>query len=620
MKKIVASLVLFAVLLIPLSVGAVSSVDEVNADISTDPINLENIGVDTKTTTPGVLNRDQIYDWYIKDFQTDITVNKDSSLDITEKIVADCGDLPNKHGIFRVLPTFYSPKKGEKVEAYIDLISITDFNGKPYNYSTTNDKKYETVTWKIGDADKTVTGVNNYQIKYHVRNTIRFDNPAFDEFYWNVNGAFWDIEIDHFLAKVIFPSEINEKNVLEINKYEGSYGSKDIGLSDYKWVAPNIIQVESKKTLEAEQGITLSVAFPKNIISPPVLTFWEQYGDLIFGLIILFFPVFVFIICFRLWWRYGRDPKLHKSITPEFAVPNDLTPMELGAFLKNAELPTSSISAEIVNLAVKGIIKIEEIPKKGIFSSADTKLIIVGSEQKVSKITEEDQLLLASLFGVTTEGAELLVSSLKDKFYKKLPAIKNAVKDKQIKAGLFSEKGFSMRDVMLVIGILAGMGSFFLFSFSSAIAVSGLVSAFFMIIFAVFMPRRTDEGADLLWRIRGFELYMKTAEKYRQKYNEKENIFERFLPYAMVFGIVDLWTRKMKEIYGENYFDNYHPVWYVGAFNLDNGIFNVDSFTNQLNSISSSMSSSMSSSPSSSGSGGGGFSGGGGGGGGGGGW
>ena len=372
--------------------------------------------------------------------------------------------------------------------------------------------------------------------------------------------------------------------------------------------------------MDINQGITLSVTFPKNIISPPVLTFWEKYGDLIFGLIIIFLPIFVFLICLRLWWKYGRDPRLHKSIMPEFAVPDDLTPMEMGAFLRNAELPTSSISAEIVNLAVKGIIKIEEIPKKGIFSSADTKLIIVGSEAKIAKLTAEDQLLLTSLFGGTAEGEELLISSLKNSFYKKLPALKNAIKDKQTKAGLFSEKGFSMGAGMLIIGIVGMMGSFFLFSFTIPVAMSAILSSLFVLVFGIFMPKRTEAGADLLWRIRGFELYMKTAERYRQKYNEKENIFERFLPYAMVFGLVDLWTRKMKEIYGEAYFNNYHPIWYVGAFNLDNGIFDANSFTSQLNSISSSMSSSMSSSPSSSGSGGGGFSGGGGGGGGGGGW
>ena len=103
-------------------------------------------------------------------------------------------------------------------------------------------------------------------------------------------------------------------------------------------------------------------------------------------------------------------------------------------------------------------------------------------------------------------------------------------------------------------------------------------------------------------------------EYRQQQFYEKENIFDKFLPYAIVFGIAELWAKKMQLIYGEDYFKNYHPIWFVGAMPTN---FDVSSFTSQLNSISRSIASSTSGS---SGAGGGGFSGGGGGGGGGGGW
>jgi uncharacterized membrane protein len=131
------------------------------------------------------------------------------------------------------------------------------------------------------------------------------------------------------------------------------------------------------------------------------------------------------------------------------------------------------------------------------------------------------------------------------------------------------------------------------------------------------MSRRTEKGAMLEHRIKGFKLYMDTAEKYRQQFNEKENIFEKFLPYAIMFGMTKKWIKTMERVYGEKYFATYHPVWFYGA-GISN--FNVDSLTSSIESLSSGMASTMASSPSSSGSGGGGFSGGGGGGGGGGGW
>ena len=53
-----------------------------------------------------------------------------------------------------------------------------------------------------------------------------------------------------------------------------------------------------------------------------------------------------------------------------------------------------------------------------------------------------------------------------------------------------------------------------------------------LIVFGFFMPKRTQKGVDLLFRIKGLERYMRTAEQYRQKFYEKENIFDKLLPVA----------------------------------------------------------------------------------------
>jgi uncharacterized membrane protein len=159
------------------------------------------------------------------------------------------------------------------------------------------------------------------------------------------------------------------------------------------------------------------------------------------------------------------------------------------------------------------------------------------------------------------------------------------------------------------------IASFFLFNFWGAYFSVGLFfSGLIFLVFSFFMPKRTKKGMEALWKIKGFKLYMKTAEQHRQQFYEKENIFEKFLPYAIVFGMTKLWIKKMEEIYGKEYFSTYHPAWYVGAEAIS---FDASVFESQLSSITSAIGSISSSS---SGSAGGGFSGGGGGGGGGGGW
>lgn len=555
---------------------------------------------------PETQAEDNITDWYIQKFDTEITVNTDSSLDITERITADCGNLPDKRGIFRILPTVYSPEKGNLVNTPIELKSITDFQGNNYKYSTSNNRIDHTVTWKIGNPNKIVQGVNNYQIKYHVKNTIRFANNQFDEFYWNLNGNFWQMEIDSFSATINFPAGINKDNT-QLNLYTGTFGEKNQNAS-LEWLSPSQLKVTSTKVLNSSEGITLSATFPKNVIMPYQPTFWEKYGSYFYLLI----PILVLILCYQIWLKYGRDPKINPIIVPEFEIPEKLAPLEMGMVYTDGILKTNFISAALINLAVKGMIKIEEIQKGKIFKSKDYKLHLLSNPK--AQINDAEKMLLDKVFG----GAEEVeLSSLKNEFYKEISGISKKLTEELKAKNLLIPRSRTLQIVFFVVaigvGILAGVSVAWDIWLTLALAISAVI----IIIFGIIMPQRTLEGLKLFKRIQGFRMYMEKAEKYRQRFNEKENIFEKFLPYAIVFGMTELWIRKMQEIYGKEYFNSYVPVWYAGhGFSH----FDVDTLNSAISGLSSSMASTLASSPSGSGSGGGGFSGGGGGGGGGGGW
>lgn len=564
-----------------------------------------------------VIGRENVYDWYIKDFQTEIIVNKDSSLLITEKITADCGNAPNKHGIFRVLPYLINTPEGI-IKTPIELINITDFDEKPLKYSTIKDPLNHTITWKIGDPNKTVQGINYYKIVYRVKNTIRFQNPKFDEFYWNLNGNFWDLEIDNFTAKIIFPKEINQNNT-EIDYYTGELGSKNKDLANYQWIDKNILQFTSTRTLNKGEGITVSVIFPKGILKPYTLTFLENLSYYLLYIRLSLLPLITFIICFYFWLKYGKDPYINKPIIPEYDIPENLTPIEMGMLMTNGVLDSSFISATLIDFAIKGLITIEEIKKPGfLMEKIDYKIKKTENgkerENRIENPETPEKILLMSL------PDEFLISSLKNKFFKKLSQIEEAgikiLKNKNLitKEGLTFRRFFfslGLATVFLII-ILPYILKEKLTPELNLLFISLFFSGLILIIFSYFIPKRTQKGADILWKIRGFRLYMETAEKYRQQFYERENIFEKFLPYAMIFGITDLWIKKMQEIYGKEY--TYLPGWYSGT-KIET--FNINSFSNTLHQISSAISSSIGDL---SGAHGGGSSGGGGGGGGGGGW
>lgn len=553
------------------------------------------------------VNSEDITDWYIKNLETDIIVNKDSSLLITENITADCGDLPDKHGIFRVLPTEIKTEKGI-FKNPIELVSITDFQGNSYKYQTIKNKGI--ITWKIGDPNITVSGVNFYKIVYRVKNAIRFGNGNFDELYWNILGTNWQLRIDKFSAKLRFPEGINKSNT-ESWYYSGIFGSTNKSVDIGEWKADGILEVNPQNIFYPGEGFTISVAFPKNIFTPYVPSFLEKYGEY-FWYLSLIIPLIIFRFAFLKWRKYGKDPKMKTPIPPEFGIPEKITPIQMGMILSHGRWKNNFITATIVDLAVRRFITIEQKEEKIIFFTSKEIIIKKNVENyNLKLVTLAEKKLLEKIFEGDKNSVKL--STLKNNFYKYISAIKKTADSEMVSNNWIDSWGNKYSAMFFVVGIILIWFSFWTVPFSFILFCSILFSGIILLFFGLVMPKRTQKGVDLLFKIKGFELYMKQAENYRQQFYEKENIFDKFLPYAMVFGIAKLWAKKMELLYGEDYFKNYHPIWLVGY----SSNFDLDSFNSQLNSISAGINNNMTGS---SGSNGGGFSGGGGGGGGGGGW
>jgi len=553
-----------------------------------------------------VLARDNVSDWYVKDFQTEITVNSDSSLNITEKILADCGTAQNKHGIFRVFPKNYQTKDANFILPF-ELLSITGSDGKSLNYSVVSDSN--TITYKIGDPNIDVSGENFYEIKYKVKNVIRSENQNFDELYYNILGNFWDLEIDKFTAQINFPSEISKDNT-ELYYYSGVLGSKNSNLVSGTWTGSNTLKIDSQHQFLKNEGVTVSVTFPKNIINPYVLTFKDKYGFSVGDTIIsLIFFVLIFFTSFYVWKKYGKEPNLNRTVVPEFEIPDNLTPIEMGGVTKKGALHDNGVTATIIRLGFLAYLTIAKEEQKNVFVSSDFKL--TRTDKSVgADLYEAEKFILDKIF---KSKKEINLRDLKNNFYKDLPKISKIILSDLKGRGFIDVSGEKYGIVMFIAaGIL--FFSVFIFSYSIIILLSFLVSASVVLIFAFLMSKLTVKGAELELRIKGFKLYMNTAEKYRSRFQEQTGVLDKLLPYAILFGITKEWLKKMKDIYGEDYFATYHPAFMIGALSVSD----FSSFSESLNAISEGISSNIA--PSSSGAGGGGFSGGGGGGGGGGGW
>ena len=139
-----------------------------------------------------------------------------------------------------------------------------------------------------------------------------------------------------------------------------------------------------------------------------------------------------------------------------------------------------------------------------------------------------------------------------------------------------------------------------------------VLAALLLLVLHKRIPRRTAKGTSALRRTLGFKQFIETAETRRSEFAEKTGLFYEYLPYAIVFGCVDRWSKAFEGL------DLPAPNWYGS-----NSAFTALYFASAMNGFSDTAVSAIVSTPGGSGSsgfGGGGSSGGGGGGGGGGSW
>jgi uncharacterized protein (TIGR04222 family) len=266
-----------------------------------------------------------------------------------------------------------------------------------------------------------------------------------------------------------------------------------------------------------------------------------------------------------------------------------------------------------VDLAVRGYLLIQEIPKEGWFGKPDWRLIRLEKDDDL--LTYERRLLN----GLFRDGSEVTISELKNVFAERLEGVQDSLYADAVKRGWFSRRPDKVRAAWYGLGVLAVIAAIgitvvlAIFTHLALLGVSFVVGALVLLFSAGRMPARTAKGTAMLRRVRGFRTVIETAETHMARWAEKELVFTRFLPFAVVFGCTDKWAKAFEALGIEP-----DTSWYISP-----RPFAFAGFADSLEGFAVTTGGTIASTPSGSGSSGfsgGGFSGGGGGGGGGGSW
>lgn len=563
--------------------------------------------------------------WVIKSFHSQIAIDPETSaIDVTENIQVDFGSL-SKHGIFRNIPVRYRYDSTRDRYYDLEVESVTDgLNRIPY---TTYDQGADRVI-KIGDPNRLVSGGNTYVIRYLVRGAMN-SFADHDELYWNVDGSEWPVAKQFVSATVTFPVDAFQGAAC----YQGPAGSREACNYGNNSQA---VTFSSTRALSSGEQLTAVTGLHKGAVnvSPPLLEPRARAfpGDafdinpLTVGLSIAVLLVGIGLVGW-FWWLHGRDREYltqyyltndpregpapafaHEPVVVEFDPPQQMRPAQLGLVLDETA-DTKDVTATIVDLAVRGVLTISEVP-------GQKDWLLTWKPNTVGQLLPFEKTILDGLFAGRQE---VKISELKGTF---LPTLRSA--EGQMYSDAMGRRLFRARPDLVrggaigigVLGILLGGGLSYVLGITfggGLIGVAVIVTGLVLVAFHRAMSTRTAAGRDLMQHTLGFRLYMATAEKYRQQFAEKAEIFTQLLPYAIVFGCVSRWAKAFEglDVSATN-------GWYVGR-----GPLQAAFLSGSLESMNSNLSTAISSAPAASGSsgfGGGGFSGGGGGGGGGGSW
>jgi hypothetical protein len=186
---------------------------------------------------------------------SNIAVNTDNSIDVTETITYDTGPQEH-HGVFRDIYPYSSQKR----KMAIENVTVTDENGSPYIFQISDSDGNLRI--KIGDPNRTFGGQKIYVIKYHATRAIA-QFKDFDEIYWNATGNAWGMPIYQVQASIALPSGAN---MTQSVCYYGPKGSTN--RCQLKSGANNVYLFDAPSALNPGDGLTAAVSFQKGIVAP----------------------------------------------------------------------------------------------------------------------------------------------------------------------------------------------------------------------------------------------------------------------------------------------------------------------------------------------------------------
>ncbi|WP_219463072.1 DUF2207 domain-containing protein [Nonomuraea rhizosphaerae] len=442
-------------------------------------------------------------------------------------------------------------------------------------YDDNNDRLYQISNVKGGTLTGDVLSMKAPgTVEYDVKGAVTAAGDIEELRWFAVNG--WSQPVTKATVTVTGPGQVQN-----LSCFAGALTSA-IGCTSASMDHGATEAVFEQQNLGAGQALTVVVGYAKGSTSgTPILerrfslagafTLNAVTGGALAALLVLLLGGVAL-----LYWTRGRDARVvghdHGKVAPvqngHFSPPDGVRPGQIGT-LVDEQADVVDVTATIVDLAVRGYLRIDEQPRQT-YDAPDWTLVRLPNAP-VNALLPYEKALYDAIF----DGRDVvLLSQLSGSFASHLGKVRDALYADVVTQGWFARRPDTERTrwtvagvVLIVVGLLATVAlawftTYGLLGLAVVIAGGALAAG------GPYMPAKTAKGSAALAHTLGFREYLFSGDLGEVPEQHRVELFSRYLPYAVIFDGVEHWSRVVASVTGNGHqADNLY--WYHGPAEWD---------------------------------------------------
>lgn len=519
-----------------------------------------------------------IYAEKIQNYTINISLNPDKSVHIKEKIEYNPEDKL-VHGIRRYIVK-------DNVGNFLSFKSKTGIKNFKSNLPFNKSVEFKYDEYRLGDKDiylpqNKVTIIEN---SYDIYNIIRTDEDI-TQIYLNAIGNYWDMDIEK--ARIIL--NFDEKSIKNLFVFTGSIGENTNNFVINKNV------IETKKTLEANNGLTFKLNLDRNIYKydnkDVIKHIFITYNTLLnnLSISILFLIILISIV------GYKMKSKDIRPIEPMYRIDEKISP-SLATMVYNKNINTFKKQYTMLTIIFYSLLSKDLINSHNKYENKDY-VLAKGEEIKLEKdytkfwkrenskkySFKNPEIIQERLNTLPPEEkiAVLELFKKKDDILASEKVLRNTnEKVTSYVSNIYRTNVGSKIILPSILVVICAIISFILSIIFQEINISIIVVvilAIINILISTNLYKFKKEGLDIIRNIKGFIMYFDMAEKnIFNTFNTQEEMMQyakSMFPYAIALGIRKKFMKLLDEAIKAKGYDRYtiyDGMYYGYLYNFSN--------------------------------------------------